>query len=267
MPRIAWLTDLHVVACDSHQRDRFVVELRGLHVDRVVITGDISNAHHLQADLTAIVEAAPAPVDFVLGNHDFYHSSIGKVREVAARMAEAREDLTYLSIPGTLVEMDGVIIVGHDGWGDARLGNWSGTEVQLNDTRLIRDLVGLARPDLIARLRYLGDEAGAHLRGVLAMVPESCKQVIIATHVPPWAGAAWHEGEPSEPDYLPFFACQASGEAILEAAQAAPETRFLVLCGHTHSPGEYFPEDAPNVRVLTGRADYGSPRVQQVIQL
>ena len=31
--------------------------------------------------------------------------------------------------------------------------------------------------------------------------------------------------------------------------------------------GEYLPEDAPNVRVLTGGAEYGSPRVQRIIEV
>ena len=50
-------------------------------------------------------------------------------------------------------------LVGHDGWGDGRLGDdWSWT-VMLNDLRLIGEFVGLDDKERLTRLHALGDEA------------------------------------------------------------------------------------------------------------
>ena len=44
---------------------------------------------------------------------------------------------------------------------------------------------------------------------------------------------------------------------------AHPECEMTVLCGHTHSPGEA--QILPNLRVLTGGAEYGRPALQRVL--
>ena len=43
------------------------------------------------------------------------------------------------------------------------------------------------------------------------------------------------------------------------------DNQLTILCGHTHSPGECHP--APNVTILTGKAEYGHPGVQRVFDL
>ena len=77
------------------------------------------------------------------------------------------------------------------------------------------------------------------------------------THVPPFREACWHRGQISDDDWLPHFACRAVGEVLVEAMAAHPECEMTVLCGHTHSPGEA--QVLPNLRVLTGGAEYGRP--------
>ena len=51
----------------------------------------------------------------------------------------------------------------------------------------------------------------------------------------------------------------------MEAMPGAPDRQMTVLCGHTHGSGEA--KILPNLRVLTGGAVYGKPRVQRVIEL
>jgi hypothetical protein len=91
------------------------------------------------------------------------------------------------------------------------------------------------------------------------------REVLVLTHVPPFREACWHEGRISDDAWLPHFACQAAGEVLAGALAARPDCRMTVLCGHTHSPGEA--QVLPNLRVLTGGARYGEPRVQQVVEL
>jgi hypothetical protein len=41
---------------------------------------------------------------------------------------------------------------------------------------------------------------------------------IVATHVPPYEGAAWHKGATSSPDYQPFFSSPTMGDLVTAAA-------------------------------------------------
>jgi len=90
------------------------------------------------------------------------------------------------------------------------------------------------------------------------------RHVVVVTHVPPFREAAWHEGRPSNDDWVPWFACKATGEAIVACARDCPRTEFIVLCGHTHGAGIHSP--AANVMVHTAVAEYGAPGVQRLFE-
>ena len=130
----------------------------------------------------------------------------------------------------------------------------------MNDFFLIRDLAGLDKVELGNALRRLGDESAAHLKRVLPDALRRFDHVMVLTHVPPFREACWHEGQISGDDYLPYFACKATGDVLLDAARARPDRRITVLCGHTHSPGVC--EPLSNLRVVTGAAEYRHPTIQ-----
>jgi hypothetical protein len=46
-----------------------------------------------------------------------------------------------------------------------------------------------------------------------------------------------YDGEQSEPAWLPWFTCIATGEALAEYADDHPDTQLTVLCGHSHGLG------------------------------
>jgi hypothetical protein len=92
----------------------------------------------------------------------------------------------------------------------------------------------------------------------------SYTKIIVATHVPPFEGAAWHAGKPSEPDYQPFFSSPTMGKILLQAAREHPEKSVEVYCGHTHGKGTYSIE---NISVFTGNAEYGKPDINGMIEL
>ncbi len=108
-----------------------------------------------------------------------------------------------------------------------------------------------------------GQQAANILREALRTV--TTPQVVVLTHVPPFLEAATYRGKPSGADYAPFFVCRATGEVLREEAQAHPEREFLVLCGHTHEAAETLVR--PNLRVLTGGAEYRRPAIQRVLEL
>jgi 3',5'-cyclic-AMP phosphodiesterase len=196
-----------------------------------------------------------------------YQGSITGVRAKVRSFCSVTPNLHWLPAAGVVPLTDETCLVGHDGWGDGRLGDYYGSDVMLNDFGLIEEFGGFDEDPAqrLAKLHALGDEAAAHFREVLPDALARFKHVVVVTHVPPFRESCWHEGQISDDNWLPFFSCKAVGDTLLEAMTAAPDRQMTVLCGHTHGCGEA--QILPNLRVLTGGARYGAPAVQRVLEL
>lgn len=259
--RLAWLTDLHLDFVDETDRAALAAGVVEARVDGVVITGDVAMAADVVETIDELAHAVHVPVWFVLGNHDFYGGSIADVRARAAASTSLGGP-PWLEAAGAVRLGASTALVGVDGWGDARLGDFAGSRVVLNDFLRIDELAGLHRAVLRERLTALGDAAAAVLRPALDRALASADHVVVATHVPPFRDACWHQGAVSADDWLPFFACGAVGDVLGNAAANHPHVQFTVLCGHTHGAGEVRITD--NLLVLTGGAEYGEPKIQGV---
>lgn len=264
--KLAWLTDIHLNFLRSAALDAFIDMLVGTEADAFAITGDIGEAHDVAIYLHSIVERVERPVYFVFGNHDFYRGSIAEVREKVRSLCSVTPNLHWLPDSGVVPLTADACVVGHDGWGDGRFGDYFGTDVMLNDFGLIGEFGGFeeAKDERLAKLHAL-DQAAAHFRTVLPDALARFRHVVVATHVPPFREACWHEGKVSDDKWLPFFSCKAVGDALVESMAAAPDRTMTVLCGHTHGGGEA--RILPNLCVLTGGARYGRPEVQRVIEV
>jgi predicted phosphohydrolase len=256
--RLAWLTDVHLNFLDAPARARFAAEVAATDTSGVLVTGDIAEADTLAPLLDELAIAVARPLWFVLGNHDFYGGSIAEVRAGARTFPRAR----WLPAAGVVRLTDEIALVGTDGWGDARLGNVATTPIELSDFFTIEELRDLPRDERTARLQRLGDESAAALRDDLARALGWARHVIVAIHVPPFRESCWHDGKISGDDWLPYFTCAAAGAVLREAMQAHPDARATVYCGHTHGGGEA--EILPNLRVITGAAEYGAPGVRTI---
>lgn len=282
MPRLAWLTDLHLNFADGPARSRLAEEIRLAQPDHLLVGGDIAEADSFVTSLEWLKDAGNCPLHFVLGNHDYYRRSIAEVRDRARRLARRSDGIAWLPDTGVVRISESAALVGHGGWGDARAGDWDGSGVLLNDYLLIEELrsaeMTLAascgtRPDvrnvlsdeLRARLNALGDEAAASLRQSLSAALDQYEQVYVLMHVPPFREACWHDGRITDDNWAPHFVCQAAGEVLCELVSSQPDRKVTVLCGHTHSEGQA--EILPNLTVLTGGAEYRTPRVQRVFEI
>lgn len=263
--KVAWLTDLHLNFLRPAERVDFLGHVRDLSPDALLISGDIGEARDVLHFLNQMLFAWPFPIYFVLGNHDFYFGSIADVRQRVKALCDEHPRLHYLTHCGVLELASGVGLLGHDGWADARLGDYERSNVMLNDYRLIAELAGYSKQTRLPVLRAMGQAAAEHVREHLQSAVAAYRTIYLVTHVPPFREACWHEGRISDDEWLPHFSCQAVGEAILEVMRPRPECQLIVLCGHTHSSGQTQP--LPNVRVLTGRAVYGSPEVQRSFEI
>jgi 3',5'-cyclic AMP phosphodiesterase CpdA len=262
MPNIAWLTDLHLNFLQAELLQEFLDSLIETDPDLLLIGGDIGEARDVEGYLEQIADALKRPIYFVLGNHDFYHGSIHGVRTGVERLCERCEHLHYLSVGDAISLTPRIALVGHDGWADGRIGDYAGSDIMLNDYRLIDELAQMPKAARRTILEALGDDAADHFRRVLPPALERHEEVYLLTHVPPWREACWHEGQLSDDEWAPHFACQAVGDALTEIMDSAPDRRLTVLCGHTHSSGEA--QIRPNLQALTGQAEYGHPTIQRV---
>lgn len=253
--RVTWLTDLHLSFLDDQRLAGFLETVTREQTDLLLVGGDTAESASLLGFIGALRRIAP--VYFVLGNHDFYGASIAEVRE------QSRVTQRWLPSAGPIRLTSATTLVGIDGWGDARCGDLR-SRIELSDWRWIRDLQGLTSSQRGDALRALGTQEAAALNAQLAGL-EPPEELLVLTHVPPFAESCWHNGRLSEPAWLPWFTCIAVGEVLLDYARRHPMTNVTVLCGHTHGRGEY--RALANLLVRTGgwppgEPDYGHPIVQ-----
>lgn len=278
MFRLAWSTDVHLnllrVPHAPEMWARYIQ--RESECDALVLTGDISEALTLHAHLSEVEEGMglERPTYFVLGNHDYYDGSF----ESSQRIAEAHAG--YLE--GKVVQLTETIgLIGQEGWYDAYFGKPYTPKFGMNDWKDIADYANLpgnpfynarverinrdARTAVIdlSRARSAAQAAAAEVRLVEAL--ERYPLVILATHVPPFEGATWHEGNISGEKWIPWFCSKLMGDMLLRVMSQHPNRRLLVLCGHTHSSGIFRP--LPNITVLTGGAKYYAPDLAGILEL
>lgn len=266
MSRVVWLTDIHVNFVRDEILEMLLQEIAGERPDLVVISGDIAEAQDVCRFLGQFTKTIPCPIYFVLGNHDFYHGSIPQVRQRVEDFASTSASLTYLTPPQTHFRINAQWgLLGHDGWADGRLGDFARSLVRMMDYRLIDELAGLDKARRWEMLKALADESAANVEEKLIQAVDHYQSILLVTHVPPFREACWYEGQISNDEWAPHFTNKAMGDAILRVMDRFPHTHCTVLCGHTHGSGTAWLR--PNLRVLTGGAEYGHPAITQVLNL
>lgn len=263
--RCAWATDIHLNFVDGRHRYAFAESVLKHEPDIVLLGGDLAEADNVVSYLQELEDWIQRPIYFVLGNHDFYKGSIRSVRESISELTRDSEHLFWMNDAGVVPIGQEASLVGHDSWADGGLGDYWGSGVVLNDFLLIEEFQQLGKRARLELLERLAAEAAAHFGKVLPEAFGSSRSVILLTHVPPFRQACWHEGKISADDFLPFFATKVVGDMLRSVMEANPECNLRVFCGHTHGGGAA--DILPNLKVYTGGAQYGKPRVQMVFDV
>ena len=167
MKRVVWLTDIHLNFLSAAESRQFLGNVRDARPDVVLIGGDIAEVPDLTQQLALIAEELPYSTYFVLGNHDYYFGSIRQVRADVERICREKKSLVWLPSVDVVELTPTVGLCGHDGWADARLGDYERSLVMMNDYRLIEELAGANKADRWPLLKALGDAAAEHVRRVL----------------------------------------------------------------------------------------------------
>jgi len=263
---IQWLTDLHLDKADEARRESLYQEISRSPADTILITGDISSAKHLPLHLRELAAAAAwRQVYFVLGNHDYYGSSIAEVEGVVAGVCRSHVNLRQLGY-GEIIRLDGdTALVGHKGWGDGRMGWGARTFARNPDFAAIADFRGLDRASAFHLLGRLGTESANYLRSVLPYALSCYRHVIVATHVPPFSRAAKFDQKACDFLRQSFYCNIAAGAFLLRIAKSFPQKRMTVLSGHTHHAAHL--QATPNLELMVGGAKPGFPRSQGVFKV
>ncbi|HJK86162.1 MAG TPA: metallophosphoesterase [Candidatus Megaira endosymbiont of Nemacystus decipiens] len=268
--KLAWVTDIHLNFLESAEREGFYQDIVATNSNAVLVSGDIAEAPTVSDILEEMARHIAKPIYFVLGNHDYYQSSVENVRQKVTQLSQKNSSVNWLPETGLVKLNKDTLLLGEDCWADGRYGNYADSRVMLNDSRMIQELREgniIGKYQLLDAMQKLADNDAKRLENNLhlAIQEHLPKKIIVLVHVPPFKESCMHEGEISNDDYLPFFASKITGDVLLGAAKANPKIEFLVLCGHTHSSSYYKPLD--NLTVKAGSVVYGKPIVQEVIEL
>ncbi|MFO7653388.1 MAG: metallophosphoesterase [Candidatus Krumholzibacteriia bacterium] len=253
-----WMSDIHLNFVEPDEAEGFLRRVAHTPHDGVLVGGDLAEYPGFAALLMALARCTPAPVWFVLGNHDAYRGSLREMRRLAGDLDATVDNLHWLDVREPFLLDDETALVGHSCWGDGRNGDVGATSTRLNDWIHIEELSGLSHGERVATLARLGDEAAAHLEKVVPAAVAQRPHVAVLTHVPPFSGVNMRGDDLIRTDDLPFYTCAAAGEVLLRLAQENPGHRFTVLSGHTHGGGTY--EVLPNLTAHTFGTQYGAPR-------
>ena len=263
MKKLAWLTDIHLDFLNLEQIQEFAYKARESDPDAYLLGGDISTAPLLHTHLRILEHYWQRPIYFVLGNHDYYKSSINAVRGALPDFLKEHNNLKWLPYVGVVELSQTTALIGHGLWADGRLGLKEKSTILLNDYALIKELKYVNHQILFQNLNALGDLAVKELEPVLREALKFYDHVYTLTHIPPFEAATWHLGKTSNPQFLPHLSCHAVGQMMRQVMDEHPDKMLTVLCGHTHSAGEVWIMD--NIFVKTGAAQYNHPHVQEII--
>lgn len=233
--------------------------------DAAVLTGDIAESPTLGDLLDFFAMGFEKPVYFVLGNHDYYRGSFAKTDEVARTLKSKSPTVTWLDEAGVVELAPDIALVGNSGWYDVRTGLAENSRLVMSDFLEIENFRGHDRHTIVEMSRAIAKQKADQVRPVLMEAASKYKHVYFATHFPPFREATWHDGKLSDGTWAPWFSNLTMGNVLSDAAFDYPDTKFTVLCGHTHGEGVF--DFTENMTVLTGKAKYGNPQINKVFNL
>ncbi len=263
--KLVWLTDLHLDAADKECIQKLYNQIMEYQPNAILIGGDVSSGVISLKHLMEIGKQIEKPFYFVLGNHDFYYGSIPKIRNLAHAASKEFKHGIYLTDSGVYKLTQTTGLVGHDGWSDARAGDFLKSNIILNDYLLIDELRNLTQAERMQKLHDLGSEAAESIKKALDEAVKTYERIIVLTHAPPYKQACLYEGKASDDNWTPHFVCKAMGDVLSAVVQKNPEKHFLVLCGHSHHAADT--QILPNLRVFTGHSELGDPSIQGIVTI
>jgi len=257
---------------DAEALETFFRSIKKENPDALVITGDISESQYLNGHLDLFETVfKDIPTYFVLGNHDYYNSSIENVRVNMRQNYNVADNGKAFWLPNKpFVKLtSNTALIGHDGWYDGQYANWFKSRLVMEDYTVIQELSAKSCP--LSQLRYdklqeLAIEASNHVEyGMRAAISAGFKSLYVATHVPPFKENSTYAGRMSNDTWMPHFSSGHMGDAILQVAAEFPDVSIVTMCGHSH--GKVSHRAMHNLICHTGGARYRAPSIAGIFEV
>jgi predicted phosphohydrolase len=117
-----WFTDTHLNRVNPLKKLLFIRHIIKEDPKAIFLTGDISTGMFLYYDLYLLATFIKCPIYFVLGNHDYWTSSIEKIHDQIRSLCKKFPQLIWLSESDVISLNDNVAVIGDEGWFDG----WNG---------------------------------------------------------------------------------------------------------------------------------------------
>lgn len=263
--KLAWATDIHLDFLQDSDVIAFAQKINQSNVDGVIITGDISTGGKLVYHLGALEHILQKPIYYTLGNHDYWGTSMKKMKNSLIDLSRVSQYLTYLSNASYIPLSKSTALIGDDGWYDAQYGSWTTSNFVLNDWHLIDEFKACNGnlSKIVLTSRSIAVDAAKHVAESIKGAARYHRNIIIATHFPPFEQAHIFRGKVGDANAQPWYTSKIMGDTIRAAAAAYSNCEFTVLAGHTH--GAYSGKITKNITCHVGEASYGKPRISDMI--
>jgi len=256
-------------------------------LDALILCGDLSVGHLLEAHMKAFQEGSSCPVYFVLGNHDFWCLDEESVWATAKSLPGA------LDFAGVVELSKDTCLVGVTGWYDTRAGSLIENTILMPELSLASMYEGLA-PDKLCinpwertpsqrkysyslsfekKLRaaavsraFADTQTISFYKRLSEASSKDYKTIVIATHFPPWESVSLSPNGPeSSKEWLPWSCNINLGYTIESVAEENLKKQFIVLSGHTHNQNTA--QIASNLKAISGKAKYKMPKLAHTLGL
>ncbi len=268
--KLIWLSDIHLDFLSGKKRETFYSRVNEKKNDAILISGDIATSKCLEKMLFEMEASFESPIYFVLGNHDYFGSSIEKVRTRMQELSNNSKKLFWMPDTGVIPLTESSALIGHGGWADGGFGDFINSNVDLYDYSSISELIGLNKRDLLYILNKTSQDAVSSILESLEQALLHFSNVFMITHVPPFEESCIYKNRASDINWVPHFASKVMGIMLISVMEKYPSKKLTVLCGHTHGNEvtnikPLVTEIKPNIIVKTANAVYRNPHVQEII--
>jgi len=230
-----WYSDLHLNFLSEKKLTLFIDSIISRNPDLVWLTGDITTGKKLIEHLELLVNRLPFPIYFIIGNHDYWGSSIEQTHENIRELVKKYPGrLFWVSDKLSLPFSESTVLIGNEGWYDAMLG-WPRHLVFTWDWFHISNFRALGCCKRITSFQKVAADFTSKMRESLLSALNTHDHVYAMTHIPPWAEATHDVGTFFGWFWLPYNVSVKMGMMFKEVMEQFPNKKLTVLCGHTHS--------------------------------
>lgn len=258
--KLALTADIHLNCLFKESIIALAKEI-GENSDVIAIAGDIAEAPSLHELLTKFGEHAKKPVYYIHGNHDFCKASFSYTKSnseeyTLQKYVAKRPNPKWLQILGIVELTKDTALIGHDGFYDARYGDFFNSDFIIGDLWQIPDIMHLSQDQRYSLFNRLGDQCADYAKEQISKAAQTYKNIIFITHIPPFDKVCLYNGKPSSSSSLPYFSNKALGDALLDLKDEFPNVNITVFSGHTHHGAKL---DIDNLHVIVSDSEYYKP--------